>query len=60
MKTEDTEDWSNDAEITDLHQGINLIIKTYCKQIKKQFLLNCKNISQYYFFTCIFNLNYSK
>ncbi len=37
----DTEDWSNDAENSDLITGIN-------------YILNCNNISQYYI--CIFDL----
>ncbi len=40
----DTEDWSNDAENSALITGINYILK---------YILNIKNISQYYCFCCI-------
>ncbi len=39
-----TEDWGNDAENSALITGINYILK---------YILNIKNISQYYCFCCI-------
>ncbi len=48
----DTEDWSNDAENSALITGINYILKYI--QIEKVHL-NCNNISQYYWFSCIFD-----
>ncbi len=49
----DTKDWSNDAENSALHQRNKLHFKMYFKI--KQFFFNCNNISQYYWFYCIFN-----
>ncbi len=43
----DTEDWSNDAEYSALHRRNKLYFKIF--SYKKTFILNCNNISQYYF-----------
>ncbi len=48
----DTEDWSNDAENTALITGINYILK-YIKI--ENFILNCNNISQNYYFFLYFD-----
>ncbi len=45
----DTEDWSNDAENSALHQAY-IIWK--CKEIENIYL-NCNTISQYYNLYCI-------
>ncbi len=51
----DTEDWSNDAENSALITGINYILKYITiDNSLKQSILNC-NISQYYWFYCIFD-----
>ncbi len=44
----DTEDWSNDSKNSALITAINYIFW------QKIVILNCKNISQYYCFYCIF------
>ncbi len=49
-RSRDTEDWSNDAENSDLITEINCIL-TYTFTQKTD-ILNCNNISQFY---CIFD-----
>ncbi len=44
----DTEDWNNDAENSALHHRNILHFKIYSN---KTVILNCNNISQYYYFT---------
>ncbi len=48
----DTEDWSNDAENSDLHH-MNTIFFYIWKY--KIVILNCNNISKFYSFYCIFD-----
>ncbi len=48
----DTEDWSNDAKNSALITGINYILQYI--QIEDS-ILNCKNVSQYYWFYYILN-----
>ncbi len=47
----DTEDWSNDAENSVLYHRNKLHI--YSNRLKQLFKIN--NISQYYYFYCIFS-----
>ncbi len=48
----DTEDWSNDAENSDLITAINYILTFIHIETA---ILNCNNISHYYCFYCRFH-----
>jgi len=47
----DTKDWSNDAENSAFDHRNKLHFKIF--EDRKYFILNCNNISQYYYFYCI-------
>ncbi len=51
----DTEDWNNDAGNTAAHHRNKLHLTIYSN--RKQFLLKCYNISQYYSFCSVFLIN---
>jgi len=50
----DPEDWSNDAENSDLHHMNKLYFKI-CPNRQERTVSNCDNISQYYCFCSIFD-----